>query len=292
MPAGWNTVNESFAHSIERSRGYFDCARSLFRDGFLLECHSYMIKALQTQLDAWGELSLDSLSATAEESATLKPWQRTLASAGYSRIDRLSAALLVGTQLPPAVLARPLSADFDWIWAEVERLTSFSAKRALSTRARKLRRWRRTASVAVVALLVALVAVRLWSRPRVQASGVYSRDYSAEHVLDGSGATEWLLPDGTVGWVELILPSARAIRRVQISNAHSTLYLDRGARAVRVTAFAGLNSVASAEGAFERISEQRSVLDLPLKAERVTRVRVEILSYFEKGGGLADVELE
>lgn len=275
-----------------RSRGYFDCARSLFRDGFLLECHSYMIKALQTQLDAWAELSLSGPSPSTEEPGALEPWQRTLANAGYSRIDCLSAALLAGKQPPPAVLARPLLADFDWIWAEVERLTHFSAKRALSARTRRVRRTLRAASVVSLALILALMAVRLWRRPRVQASGVHSRDYSAEHVLDGSGATEWLLPDGAVGWVELILPSARAVQRVRLSNAHSTLYLDRGARAVRVTAFAGLDSVASAEGAFERISEERSVLDLPLEANGVTRVRVEILSYFEKGGGLADVEIE
>ncbi len=74
-------------------------------------------------------------------------------------------------------------------------------------------------------------------------------------------------------------------------NCHNSVFGDRGAGKVRVTAFSKHDVVASAEGKFDAISQQRSALDLPLEGKDVTAVRVEILSVLGLGGGLAEVEL-
>ena len=92
-------------------------------------------------------------------------------------------------------------------------------------------------------------------------------------------------------WIDVMFPTARSVHSVRLVNSHNLFYADRAARAVRVTAFAGPNEAASVEGSFARLTQERSVLDLPLEAKGVTRVRVELLSYFKTGGGLAEVEV-
>jgi len=74
-------------------------------------------------------------------------------------------------------------------------------------------------------------------------------------------------------------------------NAHNEWYLDRASRKVRVTAYSEAGPVGSVEGEFQKFSQDRSVLDLPLEAQNVVRVRVEVLTFFKRGGGFAEIEL-
>lgn len=279
-------MSANFADSVQRASGHIARAQTLFRDSFVLDCHEYMVEALQLQVQAWSELESDGGSESESESESDAGLAR-LERAGYRRVDRLRAALRA-TEAP----ANGAATDFDWIWAEVERLTRFSARHALTPRARKRRRILRIALAAGAVLLALFVAARLWGRPRVRASGIHSEPYAAANVNDGLEATEWLLPDGVAGSVDVLFPRARTVQRVHLLNAHNTFHADRAARAVRVTAFSKQGPVASKEGAFEAFSEARSELVLPLEARGVTRIRVEVLTYFKSGGGLAEVEVE
>jgi hypothetical protein len=56
---------------------------------------------------------------------------------------------------------------------------------------------------------------------------------------------------------------------------------------VRETAYSDQWPVATAEGRFDRINIERPPLGLPLEAEKVTRLRVEIVSYFKPRGRTA-----
>jgi hypothetical protein len=56
-----------------------------------------------------------------------------------------------------------------------------------------------------------------------------------------------------------------------------------------VTACAGADAVATPEGELEPLSPDAPARDVPLDARGVTRVRVEVLSTYGVGGGLAEV---
>ncbi|HEY5373475.1 MAG TPA: hypothetical protein VIK01_07295 [Polyangiaceae bacterium] len=285
-------MNEPFARTVERSQMCIERGLSLFRDGFLPECHEFMIKALRLQLDAWGGLESVAGPEQGEPPGAQEQGFVVLERAGYRRIDRLRAAARADEPASSIGLAHTPAPDFDWIWAEVERLTRFSTSKALTPRARTRRRWRRSLLVAALGFLALLICYRLWGRPRAQASAIHSEPYPANNAVDGLEATEWLLPDRTSGWVDVMLPAARTVHRVRLVNAHNVFNADRATRAVHVTAFSRRGPAVSVDGAFAAFSENRSLLELPLEAHDVTRIRVEVLSYFKLGGGLAEVEIE
>jgi hypothetical protein len=57
---------------------------------------------------------------------------------------------------------------------------------------------------------------------------------------------------------------------------------------VRVALYCHAQRVAEAEGAF---AAPKTYLDLNLRADCVTHLRVEVLSYFKMGGGLAEIDV-
>jgi len=289
-------MNETFSHSTERARGSVACGRALFRDGLLADCHESMVEALGLQLQAWSGLEAafvaESDVGASGQAATTERAFVALQRMSYPKIERLRSAA-AAIVLPGAVTrARGDWAEYDWIWAEVERLTWFSARRALTPRALKLRRWARGVSAGLIGLLALFVSFRLWGRLRVQASTSYSEAYLAARAIDGLETTEWLLPDGVAGFLDVMLPCARKVHRVRLVNAHNPGFADRASKAVRVTAFSKSGAAVSVEAAFERLSEERSELALQLEADNTTRVRVNVLSHFKSGGGLAEVIIE
>jgi hypothetical protein len=287
----WCGVNATFALSVRHAQVCIERGLCLFRDGFLSECHDYMVKALRLQLGAWGDLENGTESIDRESPAIRDQALVALERSGYRGIARLRAAAAAGEAAPPAALADTSSPDFDWLWFEVERLTRFSARHALTPRERKRRRVRRSLLLAALVVLVVLICYRLWGRPRALASAIYSDNYAAKNAVDGLEATEWLLPDASLGWVDIVLPVARRVHGIRLVNARNNYHADRAAGAVHVTAFNERGRAASVDGAFAAFSETRSTLDLPLEARDVTRIRVEILSYFKSGGGLAEIEI-
>ncbi len=132
--------------------------------------------------------------------------------------------------------------------------------------------------------------VQRLGRPYAHASGVYSEAHLASDALDGLEASEWLLPDNTPGWID-VFTKPRTLHGVRLLNAHNNSYLDRATKKVRITAYAEAGPVGSVEGAFAKLTQDHSLLDLPLEAKQVVRVRIEVLSYFATGGGFAEIEL-
>ena len=274
---------------MHRARRLIDCASALFREGLVPECHGYMVSALNLLLGTWANVTPAPEPAELEPVGAAERALTALERAGYRQAARVRTAV-TATAVPASPGVAP-QGDIEWIWAEVERLARFSARRAMMPRARKLARWRLGFASSLLLLLALLLSLRLWGRPRVSASAEFSAAHPASYALDGLEATEWLLPDATTGWIDVMFSTARSVHSVRLVNSHNLFYADRAAQAVRVTAFAGPSKAASVAGSFARLTQDRSVLDLPLEAKGVTRVRVELLSYFKTGGGLAEVEV-
>jgi hypothetical protein len=265
-------------------------AGALWREGLVPESHTQMAGALRMALAPWarvgGETASPRPAATDEERAFA-----ALGGAGYRNLDRLRHALSATSGVAGDSVASTPPSDFEWIWGEAERLYRFGA-RHLATPFERRRKRVRMASAAVLGVLLVIVGiVRIWVRPHVSASAVFSPDFPASYAIDDIESTEWLLPERTAGWLLVSFSSPRHVHRVVVLNGHNRFYLDRGAERIRVTAFSKNGPVGSVEGSFARITADRSALELPLDAEGVSEVRVDVLSFFGLGAALAEVEI-
>jgi len=264
-------------------------ARSLFRDGLVPECHQYMLKAQQALVEAWAPMA----NGDGEQASDTERALHALERARYRHPERLRAALAAAQKSAAGDISGPvnLGHDAESVWTELERWNRFSVRHFRSPAERRRVRIKFGIALGLVLLVVLVFYARLWGRPYAHASAVITDEHLASAVLDGMEATEWLLPDNSTGWIDIIPPKPRTLHGVRLTNAHNEYYLDRASRKVRVTAYAETGPVGTVEGEFEKFSQERSVLDLRLEAQNVIRVRVEVLSHFKRGGGFAEIEL-
>jgi hypothetical protein len=273
---------------VSRSARSVVAARALYREGLLSESHQHMTSAFASLLESWRP------EAPASEGTEALPdaEDRALAAieaAGYARISRLREAISAARELESGTVVS--LGRVESIWTEIERLARFSRRRFRTPADAKRLRVRRLAVAGVATLATIAVLVTLWMRPRVDASATFSPEQPPSNAFDGVDSTEWLLPDGVPGWVELKFRSPRKVRSVRVVNVHNRYYMDRASERVRVTAYAGRAVVGTAERRFKGIVEQRSTQDFKLEASGVTHLRVEVLSFFGRGGGVAEIEL-
>jgi len=305
-------MNDGIETGLARAERAMASSRALWREGLMPEAEAALADALRVLVDLWAARAPDAevaasegMQDTAAVTTAVSPETRlrapaaqhaalaALTAARYRSVERFERAVRAVDAAPSDAGTTPrgtLSPKFETIAAEAERLYAFTRRKLappLSPRAQRLRLGLALAAALTVALVL---AYRLWGRPLVRASAVYSRDHAAANAIDGLDATEWLLPDHTEGWIEITLPWSRNIRGVRLLNAHNIYYMDRGAERVRVTAYGPRGELASVQGRFTKISDKRNPIDLSLKADGVTRLRVEVVSYFANGGGLAEVE--
>ncbi len=160
-------------------------------------------------------------------------------------------------------------------------------------RARRTRAWY---AVAVFAALLAgaVIAVRIAWRTTTTASGSYSVKYEPPRVVDGNSETEWLLPDNTAGWVDLNLGRGRPIKQLRLLNAHNYTFNDRGTRQFEIELWDRKRLVKKVEGAFETFTAAPQPMTVPLSSdgEKISRIRINVKSWFHSGGGLAEVWID
>jgi hypothetical protein len=271
-------MNEpDLARALETAQARLQSARLLWRGGRLADAYAYGAQGLRALASGWGDGG-------------------SLAAAGYRELAELEQTLATIAVLPApgsdTDFGRAHQRGLERACAAAEQLAAFTSRRLRSPAQRRARVRRRLSIGLLAAAALAITGLRLWRHPVVSASAVYSAEFPASQAADGIAATEWLLPGGRTGWLELGFRSPRQVRGVRLLNSHNRSYRDRATRRFRVTAFAGLRSLASAEGELEAIGTSTTERRIALEAGGVTRIRVEILSYFGAGGGLAEVEVE
>ncbi len=278
--------------AIAQARRAAVAGLALWREGLIAESHVYLAEALRAALRAWAPVDAGGHTQSPDPSdgpgQEGKPALTALERAGYKRVDRLQTALAA----PVPSVGSGRQPELEWIWDEIEWLCRFTLRRLTPKRTRRRRRLYGGAALAALVLIAMVIMIELRGRPTATASAsLPSEPHPASYAVDGMAASEWLLPDGTLGWLQITFPSPRRVRGVRLLNSHNRYFMDRASEHVRVTAFSDRGPLTTVEGRFDRIDIERSALDLPLDAHKVTYLSVEILSYFGVGGGLAEVEV-
>lgn len=162
-------------------------------------------------------------------------------------------------------------------------------------------RRRRLARVAVfVALAVgtfAYVAFALGARPFARAVGSETFDdnplFAAEKAVDGQTETEWLLPDGRGGTLDLVVFPARDVRSVVIQNGHNRQFHDRAVRRFEVQFFRDGVRVRSLRDTFLTMDgpDATKTLRLDPPLPDVDHVRFVVLDHHGLGASLAEIRL-
>lgn len=180
-------------------------------------------------------------------------------------------------------------------WLERARVTTHDLQRALTrTKPRRSRRIGWLSAGAIALLAVALAGLWIWrNRVYAFASDSYAAEtYPAAHVTDGLRATEWLLPDGKKGHVDLSLAMRRPVHAVTIINAHNRAFMDRAIKKAVVLVLDDNLVVDRAAVSFDKIETKPAPKRVALKGKDATRVRIMITEYHGLGGGIADVSIE
>jgi hypothetical protein len=147
----------------------------------------------------------------------------------------------------------------------------------------------------VCALLFVAATALLWlfaTRLTASASASYHASFPPSHAVDGIEATEWLLPDGTTGHLDVALPYRKKVHAVTIVNAHNRAYLDRGIKRARLAVYDDDRVVDTLAIDFDKVEPVHTKRRFPLKGEPGTRVRITVLEGFGLSGGISEVAVE
>ncbi|MBN8612061.1 MAG: hypothetical protein J0L92_15815 [Deltaproteobacteria bacterium] len=160
--------------------------------------------------------------------------------------------------------------------------------------------FRRAGRITTVVALSAIAIVGSYLATRTP-EGVHARasahfnelpDFEPGRVLDGNTETSWLLPDRTAGWVEVTINPSRTVSRIRVLNTHNVPYNDRASLQYRIQVFAHGSEARVIDGAFEFSASPAWVTHDLGSIEGVDRVRFEVRSWHQHGGGLAEIAIE
>ena len=149
-----------------------------------------------------------------------------------------------------------------------------------------------TAGVVVASFVVVFLILRAQRRVRAEASAVYSAAFEPARVLDGNKDTEWLLPDGYPGWLDLRLAPRRPIKALRLVNAHNWHYKDRGTKEFNVELWSRGKLIKVIDGAFGEPGPESPWVTIDLATDvPLDRIRINVKSHYFAGGGLGEVAL-
>jgi hypothetical protein len=148
----------------------------------------------------------------------------------------------------------------------------------------------------VAALVFFALPIITWvdesDRVEVSASSCYSDDHAARFATDGVPATEWLLPDGTLGYLELTFHSKRVISGVTITNGHNLHYMDRAIKKARIYVYDGDKVLEKHDVELPGIQPEHKARTIDLDNHRATRLRIEVLAFDGTGAALAEITVQ
>lgn len=146
----------------------------------------------------------------------------------------------------------------------------------------------------LVVLAIAVTAFLLFRKPpfRAEASAIADMSLPADRILDGDQKTEWALPDGQPGYIDVIPARPRFVHRLRVLNSKNLPGPDRGTKDFRIEVFSGGQLSKSIDGSFPRFTREGLWQTVDLEMADVQRVRIVVKSWFGTGGGLAEVVVE
>jgi hypothetical protein len=254
-----------------------------------------------------GVEAADSARSESESSAATKPpanptWSTVLVARGLDaeRARGIERVASMARQPLPEIDAS-VSATHAELYkelyrarADVDRVLAPASLTTGQVKLKVIQRW----STAVLALV--LVAVGLFfalRTPRTvtaSASSFFRNDpqFGPDKVFDDDPNTEWLLNDGQTGWIEARLSPGRSLTKVRILNGHNRHFNDRGTKELHLELYDS-----SGQKVFEHrgempFSESPSWVDVPVSAEGVERLRLNVTSFHRVGGALAEIAFE
>jgi hypothetical protein len=149
-------------------------------------------------------------------------------------------------------------------------------------------------TIAVLVLFAAPIASWLMKADGVEvfATNFYSDDHAGRFATDGIPATEWLLPDGALGYIELTFGNKRTVNGVTVTNGHNLNYMDRALKKARITVFDGDKVVDKHDIELPGIEAEHKPRRIQLKGHRASRVRLEVLEFDGTGAALAEIVVD
>jgi hypothetical protein len=162
----------------------------------------------------------------------------------------------------------------------------------------QLARLRRGRIAFAAATVVFLLGFAVWSGragpaiKEARASAQNGPD-SADRAIDGNAKTNWGLPEGKRGWLDVILTSPRTVKKVRLI-AYNSPYNNRFLKDVRVTAFLGEQPVQSMDYTFKAppAGAEGVWSEIPLNAPKCDRVRIDVISYDGISGAISEIEID
>ncbi|HEX5659055.1 MAG TPA: hypothetical protein VFX59_17795 [Polyangiales bacterium] len=124
------------------------------------------------------------------------------------------------------------------------------------------------------------------------ASGEYAPVRAAALAIDGDYGSEWLLPDYTLGYLDVTFERPRDVHRVRLVNGHNAPYNDRAIQSAKILVIENDRVVDRAEVLFEQFTKTIDARVVELAGKRATRVRVAVTGHFGLGASLAELRVE
>lgn len=148
-------------------------------------------------------------------------------------------------------------------------------------------------AVVLAVLIAAVLALRTPRLLKAEASAHWGNDprYDASKAVDGSDRTDWLLPDKTLGWLDLQVVPPRKLKRMNVTNARNVPYNDRATNEFHVEVFDGGQVVKQFDGSFEGFNAEpvTKSFDLGVRADRI---RITVKSHHLTGAGFGEVSVD
>lgn len=143
----------------------------------------------------------------------------------------------------------------------------------------------------VAAALVVAVGVA-WRQARVvkltpRASATFGAQYLPANATDGYIATNWLLPDGMTGWLEVSF-DRRRVSTLEMTNVQNLSHY--GAAETTVEFYAGDRMLRSMEVSMRSTvnTAMPAKVNVPVR-EPIDRIRIHVRTFHDLGGGLSEV---
>ncbi len=158
-------------------------------------------------------------------------------------------------------------------------------------RSRLLTRLRRNAAAATVLVVAAGVG---WRQSQVvkltpHASSSFGPQYAFTNATDGYIATNWLLPDGTPGWIEVTF-GRRRVSTLELVNVQTLTHY--GTAETTVEFYSGARMLRSMDVSMRATVNTANVTQVAIPVrEPIDRIRINVRTFHELGGGLSEVRV-